>query len=168
MTMSATDIARLNKSNEAHRLPSIGTIIAANEALLASVSNPESLGAINKIEATIAFGDFVDVTTTGTYTFTETIPIGAVVYACVLQPALVGFAGDTSAVITVGDGTDGDRYMTGTPDVFSDVAGGIALGAVSGTAYHAAAKSPVVTITTAADFTSVTAGSIEFALYYFV
>lgn len=167
MTLSATEIAQLNKSNEAHRRSDAGTILAANEALLAA-TDLASIGALHKIEATIAFGDFTAATTTGTYTFTETIPIGAVVYACVLQPALVGFAGDTSATITVGDGTDVDRYMTGTPDVFSDIAGGAALGAVSGTAYHAVAKAPVVIITTAAAFSSVSAGSLEFALYYFV
>lgn len=160
--LDSTEIAQLNKSNEAHRRAGIGTI-------LGSIKDVESLATMNKIEATIAFGDFTDSTgVTGVYTFTETIPIGAVVYLSVLQPALVGFAGDTTATIQIGDGTDADRFSTGTPDVFSDVAGGIALGAVSGTAYMAAAKSPVITITAGSDWGAVTAGSLEFALYYFV
>lgn len=160
--ITSAQATRLNKSMKANQDISLGTILAA-------IKDLASLAAMNKIEATLAYTDFTDSTgVTGVYTFTETIPIGAVVYLSVLQPALVGFAGDTSATIQVGDGSDVDRYSTGTPDVFSDVAGGIPLGAVSGTAYHAAAKAPVVTVTAATDWGDVTAGSLEFALYYFV
>jgi len=161
MALTATQITQLNNSNEAHQRAGIGT-------LLGEIKDGASLGAMNKIEATVAFGDFTGATTTGTYELSEDIPIGAVVYMAVLQPALVGFAGDTSAVITVGDGTDVDRYNTGTPDVFSDVAGGIGLGVPAGTQYHAAAKTPTIIITTAAAWSSVTAGSLTIAIYYFV
>lgn len=153
---------KINRSMKALQDVALGTI-------LNGIKDQHSLTAMNKIEATAAFGDFTDGgAAIGTYTLTETIPQGAIVYAAVLEPALVGFAGDTSATIQVGDGSDSDRYSTGTPDVFSDVAGGMALGAVSGTAYHAAAKAPVVTITVATDWGSVTAGSINLAIYYFV
>ena len=87
--------------------------------------------------------------------------------AC-LSSAITGFAGDTSAVITVGDGTTVDRYNTGTPTVFTTAAAGVGLGVVSGTAFHAAAKTPVVTITSAADWGSVTAGQITLTLLYYI
>ena len=100
-----------------------------------------------------------------TYDLSE-IPIGATVLRCVLAAPLTGFAGDTSAVIIVGDGSDTDRYMTGTPDVFSDLAGGLDLGVVSGVAYHAAAKTPTITITAGSDWGAVTAGALTIEIYY--
>lgn len=123
------------------------------------------VGGTKYIEATIAYTDFTDGgSTAGTYDLTETIPAGAIVQATSLS-AITGFAGDTSAVITVGDGSDVDRYNTGTPDVFSTVAV-LDAGAVSGTAFHATAATVTVTVTTAADFTSVSAGSVTVRIYY--
>lgn len=150
--MTATQKARLTKSMRAAQDVELGARV----------------GVMNKIEVTAAFGDFTDGGgTSGTYTLTETVPIGATVYISALQ-SLVGFAGDTSATIQIGDGTDVDRYSTGTPDVFTTVAGGVAVGVVSGTAYHAVAKAPVITITAGSDWGSVTAGSVTLALFYFV
>ena len=121
---------------------------------------------IQKIVETVAFGAFTDSTgVTGTYDLAE-IPIGATVLRCVLAAPLVGFAGDTSATIQVGDGTDVDRYMTGTPDVFSDIAGGLDLGVVNGVGYHAVAKTPKITITAGSDWGAVTAGALSIEIYY--
>jgi predicted RecA/RadA family phage recombinase len=124
-------------------------------------------GNIVKISETIAYDDFTDGgSTSGTYAMTVgQIPAGAF-FLQSLCTALTGFAGDTSAVITIGDGTDVDRYNTGTPDVFTTAANGIALGVPSGVQYHDAAKTVTVTITTAADFTSVSAGSVTLELFY--
>lgn len=159
--ITSAQATKINNSMKALQDVALGTI-------LRGVKDQASLVAMNKITATVGYADFTDGEgAAGTYTLTETIPQGAVVYAAVLEPALTGFAGDTSATIQVGDGTDVDRYSTGTPDVFSDVAGGMALGAVSGTAYHAAAKAPVITITVDSDWTSVTAGELTLAIYYF-
>ena len=68
--------------------------------------------------------------------------------------------------MTIGDGTDVDRYNTSTINVFSTAAGGIASGVPSGNLYHAAQVTPKITITTAADWTSVNAGSVTIEMYY--
>ena len=78
---------------------------------------------------------------------------------------MTGFAGDTSAALIVGDGTDTDRYMTSTLNVFGDVAA-IDGGAVSGTAIHTAAKTPVLTITSGSDWGLVSAGALTVKIFY--
>ena len=85
------------------------------------------------------------------------IPLGATVVRSFLL-ALTGFTGDTSCTLTVGDGTDPDRYNTGTPSIFTTAAGETDLGAISGTAYHTAAKSVTLTATSGSDWGAVTAG----------
>jgi hypothetical protein len=100
----------------------------------------------------------------GTYTLTETIPAGAFVTQTLLHD-VTGFTGDTSAVVIVGDGTDTDRYNTGTPSLFT-TAVMIAAGVPSGTKEHIEAKAPVVTITSAADFTAVVAGAFTLKIFY--
>lgn len=104
--------------------------------------------------------------TAGTIALSTTIPAGAVFLKSTIH-SITGFAGDTTAVITIGDGTDVDRYNTGTPDVFSTVAAGVDMGAPSGTAFHSAAKTPTVTITSTADFTNVSAGAATITLFYY-
>ena len=96
-----------------------------------------------------AFTDNED--TTGEIELPFTIPAGAV-YVRTTIDSVVGFTGDTSAVITIGDGTDVDRYNTGTPNVFA-TASHIDAGAPSGDLFHTADIEPVITITTATDFT---------------
>jgi len=120
-----------------------------------------------KIESeTFAFGDMTDGGgAAATMTLGINIPEGAVVARAFID-AVTGFAGDTSAVMTIGDGTDVDRYNTGTPNVFA-TADHIDAGAVSGTIYHAAAKDVVVTITSGADWGSVTAGAVTITVYYY-
>lgn len=121
---------------------------------------------IKKITQTVLFSQFTDgAGTSGTFALSEPIPVGAIVlHSCLTN--IVGFAGDTSAVITVGDGTDVDRYNTSTPSVFASIAYGIALGIPSGVQYHAAQKTVTLTVTSAADFTSVSAGSVTIEIYY--
>lgn len=112
-----------------------------------------------------ALADFTDGgAAVGTLTLTADIPAGAR-YDYTDIRNVTGFAGDTSAALTVGDGTDVDRYNTSTIDVFSDVAL-IAAGAASGTLDHATAVSPVLTITTAADWGSVTAGALTILMHF--
>ena len=119
-----------------------------------------------KFTETVAFGAFTDGgAAAGTIALTNTIPVGAFV-VCALCTAITGFAGDVSAVVTLGDGSDADRYNTGTPSVFATAANGVALGIPSGVQYHAAAATVTVTVTTNADFTSVSAGSLTLEFYY--
>ena len=88
---------------------------------------------------------------TGTFVLGLTIPAGSVFTVAAIASS-TGFAGDTTATVQIGDGTDADRYMTGTPDVFPSALEGVALGQPSGTAWHDADMSTVtVTITSATD-----------------
>lgn len=100
----------------------------------------------------------------GTLVLGNQIPVGAWVERVLLRN-VTGFTGNTSAVIIVGDGTDHDRYNTGTPSVFT-TANAIDLGAPSGTQIHTAAASVTLTVTAASDFTAVTAGALTIDIYY--
>lgn len=101
----------------------------------------------------------------GTYQLKSAIPIGAQVMVS-LVTQVTGFTGDTSATLVIGDGSDVDRYNTGTPSVFA-TANQVAMGALSGTAVHTAAVFPTLTVTSASDFTNVTAGALKVRIVYF-
>ena len=141
-------------------------VLASTLSVVGEITPVANQVLVEKIAETFSFGDMTQVTTTLTLALTASIPIGATVLRCVLSAPVVGFAGDTSATIQIGDGTDDDRYMTGTPDVFSDIAGGLDLGVVNGVAYHAVAKTPTVIVTTNADASNVTAGTLTVEIYY--
>ena len=97
----------------------------------------------------------------GTKNLTAAVPAGAR-YLFTTVDTIVGFAGggQASCVVTFGDGSDVDRYNTGTPDVFTTLAAGVDMGAPSGTAFHATAISAIVaTFTANADITGIIAGS---------
>jgi hypothetical protein len=134
--------------------------------LLPDTGVDRSLGVIAKLSETVAYDAFTDGgAAVGTYQMVGSVPKGALIVGCkILVPA--GFAGDTSAVITVGDGTDVDRYMTGTPSVFATAADGVEAGVPSGDLLLTAENRPTLTVTTAADFTSVSAGSVTVEIYY--
>ena len=100
----------------------------------------------------------------GTYQMKSAIPIGAHVLATTYTE-ITGFIGDTSAVLTLGDGTDVDRYNTDTPSVFT-TAGAVEAGIPSGVRGHAAAIYPTLTVTSNADFTNVTAGAVRVTVFY--
>lgn len=118
-----------------------------------------------EIRETVVRADFTDGgAAAGTVVLAEGLPVGAWVLRTVLRN-VTGFTGNTSAVITVGDGTDVDRYNTGTPSVFTS-ANAIDVGAPSGTQVHAAAASVTLTVTANADFTAVTAGSLTISIYF--
>ena len=156
-----TYIARKGEDADFANLTVSGTVTAS------AVAGVTTFGPLVKLTETVAFGAFTDNTdATGTYAFTVgTIPVGATVLYSAIT-AITGFSGDTSAAITIGDGTDVDRYNTGTPSVFTTAAAGIAVGAPSGVVYHAAAKTPTLIVTGNADFTSISAGSVTVELYY--
>lgn len=113
-----------------------------------------SAGGLTSFRRTAPVTSFTDGgSTSGTLDLGVTIPAGAL-YVQTLSSALVGFAGDVSATATLGDGSDVDRYNTGTPNFFTTAAAGVAMGAPSGTAFHATAVTTVVlTVTTNSDFT---------------
>lgn len=143
--------------------------ITANGITVAVPTGSDDAAFVQFLEETVAYSAFTDGgSTSGTYDLTTgTIPAGAFVLGAYLT-ALTGFTGDTSAVLTVGDGTDVDRYNTGTPSVFTTSATGLDLGVPSGAEYHAAAATVTLTVTSNADFTSVSAGSLTIRIAYIV
>lgn len=117
------------------------------------------------IRQRILFSDFTDGgAAVGTKTLAAQIPAGAFVQQVILLD-VVGVTGNTSAAITLGDGTDVDRYNTGTPSVFT-TAVAIDVGVPSGTKVHVAAATVTVTVTTASDFTSVSAGAMTVCIHF--
>lgn len=113
----------------------------------------------------VTLSEFTDGgSTAGTLDLNVSIPVGAV-FAQTLIDDVTGFAGDTSATIQVGDGTDVDRYSTGTPSVFATAAA-VDAGVPSGTKFHSAAKTPKLTITSGSDWGAVTAGALTVTLIW--
>lgn len=100
----------------------------------------------------------------GTKTLATQLPAGSV-FQYSLVTVNVACSGDTTAVLIIGDGSDGDRYNTGTPSVFTT--GVKDMGAPSGNRFHSAAQTVTLTVTGGSDFGAVnTAGSITVSLYY--
>jgi len=124
------------------------------------------LGGVHVIQERVLYSQFTDgAGASGTYTLTNgTIPAGATVLNCNVYD-VTGFTGTTTCVLTVGDGTDVDRYNTGTPSIFATAAV-VPMGAPSGTTYHSEAKSIVLTATEDNDWGDVTAGALTIRLTY--
>lgn len=123
------------------------------------------VGGMGVICERVTLADFTDGGgAAGTFTSTQVIPVGAFVHHVTLTD-VTGFTGDTSCTVTVGDGTVANRYNTGTPSIFATAAF-VDAGAVSGTAIHAAAKSPVITATSNSDWGAVTAGALTLKVFY--
>ena len=115
-------------------------------------------------ERDIAFGDFTDGSgAAGTYQVKFQLPVGFFVSHTQLLN-VTGFAGDVSAVIAVGDGSDADRYNTGTPNVFATISR-LDLGVASGIRFIATANKPTITVTVNNDWGSVTAGELDIRVY---
>jgi len=114
----------------------------------------------------VTFADFTDGgAAIGTLTLDGVIPEGALVHRVVLQE-VTGFTGDTSASLMVGDGTDDDRYNAAADiDVFTTVTA-LDGGAPQGTAIHITEAQPVLTITSAGNFTAVAAGAFVIKIFY--
>lgn len=114
----------------------------------------------------VTLADFTDGGgATGTVDLNVSIPAGAV-FARTLVTGLTGAVGESTATMTVGDGSTADRYNTGTPSVAADAAAGIDMGAPSGTLFHATAATPKITVTEDDDFTDITSG-LEFDITLF-
>lgn len=140
--------------------------LSATLARVKVITSGEKMRLVSYQE-TVAYSAFTDGgAAAGTYDLGISIPAGAV-FARSLVTGITGFTGDTSAVLTIGDGTDVDRYNTGTPSVFTTAAAGVDVGAPSGTLFHADAKTPKLTVTSNADFTSVAAGALTVTLFWY-
>jgi len=102
--------------------------------------------------------------TAGTRVMAGVLPVGAVILGTKVT-CNTTFIGDTSAVLIVGDGSDTDRYNTSTIDVFT-ATGLLQSGVPSGNKLITTANSPTLTVTSNADFTNVSAGSVTVSIYY--
>ena len=124
-----------------------------------------AVGGMLVIQETFAYSDMADGGgAAGTYTMNNQIPVGAYV----LQTAVVnvtGFAGDTSASLDVGDGSDVDAYTQTAINVFADVAAAHGGSIATASLITTTAVSPVVTITSGSDWGSVTAGQVTVRIY---
>jgi hypothetical protein len=121
---------------------------------------------VGSISETVNHDDMTDGgSTAGTYQMTDSVPAGAILLG---SKVLVteAFAGDGATTMTIGDGSDVDRYMTGTPSVATLAATGIETGVPSGSKLVTAANRPTITVTSNSDFTSVNAGQIVVTLYF--
>ncbi len=128
-----------------------------------------SLASVGVLSETVGVGQFTDGgATVGTYQMAGSLPAGAIVLLSKIGP-VVGFAGDVSATATIGDGSDVDRYNTGTPSVFATAAVGVECGIASGTKLLTAANRPTITVTTSTDFTlaaSNASGVMTVSIYF--
>lgn len=102
----------------------------------------------------------------GTKALPVSIPAGArFLYATAV--GLVGFVGDVTAVLRLGDGADLDRYNTGTPSIFTTASSGVDLGAPSGTAWHSdAVVNVIATVNSNSNITPVLSGGGSVALQF--
>ena len=132
-----------------------------------SLYNLKKGAVIDWIEQEVVLADFTDgAGAAGTMVLDQPLPIGAYVLNT-LVTNVVAFAGDTTCVLTVGDGTDADRYNTGTPTIFAS-ANMVDMGVASGSNIHAAAASVTLTATAGSDWGDVTGGAFSIRIVYLV
>lgn len=126
---------------------------------------PDSIGVISE---TVAIGDFTDnEDTTGYVDLSEQLPAGAIPLG---WKAVVstGFTGDTSAVLQAGVSGDLDRFSAVTDQsvLAAGTVGASSLGQSDVLDGIGGAQSIRLTVTGAADFSSISAGELTFYQYY--
>jgi hypothetical protein len=160
----------IDVTSEGQKCVEIVRYVSATQARVKFITSGDRMRLVS-YQQTVSVSEFTDGgSTAGTLALGITIPAGAV-FARSLVTGIVGFAGDTTAVVTIGDGSDVDRYNTGTPDVFATLPAGVDVGAPSGTVFHSAVKTPTLTVTTGSDFgLAVTEGNgaMVVTLFYYV
>lgn len=156
----------IDVTSNVQRAVEISRFISADKARVKFVTSGDKQRLVS-YQQTVDIDDFTDGGgATGTLALGVSIPAGAV-FARSLLTGLTGAVGDSTATIQVGDGTDVDRYSTGTPSVSADAPAGADLGAPSGTLFHADAKTPTITVTEDDDFTDITALAFTITLFWY-
>jgi hypothetical protein len=142
-------------------------VLSTSKAIVKFVTDGDKARLVSYTQH-VVLADFTDGgSTAGTLSLNVSIPAGAV-FERTLVKGLTGTVGESTAVIIVGDGTDTDRYNTGTPSVAADAAAGIDMGAPSGTLFHADAKTPIITVTEDSDFGDISAGLVfDITLFWY-
>lgn len=103
--------------------------------------------------------------TSGTKVLNATIPAGAY-YINTLITDVDDWVGSAAVTWTLGDGTDVDRYNTGTPSFAAD-ADYLSAGVPSGTLLHSAAIATVtLTVIDDSDYGDISAGAVTVTMFY--
>jgi hypothetical protein len=127
--------------------------------------NDWATNGVGVVRQTVAYSDFTDGgAAVGTLALDVQIPVMATVLSSSVTN-VTGFTGDTSCTLTIGDGSDADRYNTGTPSIFT-TANAIVMGVCSGDLQHNAAATVTLTATSNNDWGAVTAGAMTVSVYY--
>lgn len=171
ITSNADGTQRVNEDSTTGGIAKIIAFNATNKTVDFKILNKKgavaSAARLDFVQQTVLFSEFTDGgSTSGTFVLNDVIPVGALVTQSLIDD-ITGFTGDTSAVVTIGDGSDVDRYNTGTPDVFP-TATAVAAGAVSGTALHTTVANVTLTVTSATDFSAVNAGQVTVTIFFYV
>lgn len=121
------------------------------------------LAGMGVVTQRVAYTDFTDGGgASGTLTLNQQIPAGAFVVRSVVYVETA--VGGTTPTLTIGDGTDADRYNTSTIAVATT--GYKDGGAISGTAVTTAASNVVLTMAEATDFGLIDAGVLTVKVFY--
>lgn len=116
-----------------------------------------------KISQVVLHSEFTDGGgASGTLDLDEQIPFGALVLSARIR--VLEASTGTNPTLTIGDGSDADRYNTGTPDVSS--AGEVDPGVVSGQATHGSDTTVTLTLAEDTDFGSIDAGRILVEVFF--
>ena len=133
--------------------------------------SPVGIG-IRKVGQWVTYDQFTDGTgTSGTKTLTKQIPAGSIVIGSKVT-VTEGFAGDTTAVADIGDGSDEDLFSQATFNVFAALANQVracdiaSSGAGRGIAPVDADTTVTVTVTAGSDWGLVTAGKMYVEVIY--
>lgn len=126
--------------------------------------SPVGLG-LRKIAQVIKYSDFTDGgSTAGNLTMTQQLPAGAFYIGC-KATIKTGFTGDTSAVLAVGKTSGEDEFSDGTTlNVYT--AGDVGQEGEAPLEFLNSAASVYLRLTSASDFTLVTAGEMLLELFY--
>lgn len=147
----------------------MGTVLVAAAAtdatarLLLNKWNQYPEDQIQYLAEAFAFDDMTDSTgATGTLNLTAKLPAGAFILGGKVVVA-TGFTGDTTATIQVGISGNVDAFIDGDPSV---LAAATVYGPPDGIHLQTAETTVLVTVTGAADFTSIIAGAATVYIYY--
>jgi hypothetical protein len=133
--------------------------------------SPVGIG-LRKVGQWVSYDEFTDgAGASGTKTLAKQIPAGSLVLGSKIT-VTEGFAGDTTAVVDLGDGSDADLFSQATFNVLAVLAGQVrgadiaASGAGRGIVALNADTTITVTVTGGADFGAITAGRMYVEVFY--
>lgn len=136
--------------------------------LATAFGNEMSQGcALRSISQRIKYTDFTDGgSTAGTLNLKTKLPKGAIALGVKVE-VNTAFTGDTSAVLIAGNSSDTNAYSFNTNNVYTTgMKGSQADFTASAYVFQTAESNILITVTSGADFTSVSAGDAYVTIYY--